>query len=231
MNNTHANIAMQFDDAEQQHSAATFGMWVFLTTEVLFFGGMIVAYCVYRFQYPDMFQAASQHVNLWAGCAMTAILLLGSLLVAMSDHLMEHHVANEAETSDSDRNQLRRVIVRRLAITVVFGVAFLTLEMFEYRSLIHEGLFPGSSFRNGEFASFALDGRSAQLFFVLFFCMTGLHGLHMIIGIALVSGLAIAFKRSENPERLRNPLKVIGLYWHFVDIVWIFLYPLFYLVR
>ncbi len=86
MSQTHANVAMQFDDADQQRSAATFGMWVFLTTEVLFFGGMFVAYAVYRSQFPDAFELAGRHVNLWAGGVMTAVLLTGSLLVAMSDH-------------------------------------------------------------------------------------------------------------------------------------------------
>ncbi len=225
MSQTHANIAMQFDDAEQQHSAASFGMWVFLATEVLFFGGMFVAYTVYRVEYPEIFPAASRHLNLWAGGAMTAILLAGSLLVAMSDHLIE-----QAGPGGIDQSVLlRSTIWRRLAMTAALGVAFLGLEFTEYYSLIDEGLFPGSHFHNAAFSQLYFGGRSAQMFFVLFFCMTGLHALHMIIGISLVTGLSIAMNRSREPDRLRNPLKVIGLYWHFVDIVWIFLYPLFYL--
>ncbi|MEO8497821.1 MAG: cytochrome c oxidase subunit 3 [Planctomycetota bacterium] len=227
MSLTHADVAMQFDDAEQQRSAATFGMWIFLTTEFLFFGGMFVAYAVYRTQFPDAFVLGGQHVNLWAGGVMTTVLLTGSLLVAMSDHLIEHSEAGGASETD----KLRSTIVRRLAITAALGVAFLGCEFYEYYTLIGERLFPGSHFDNSQFAHLDFAGGSAQLFFVLFFCMTGLHGLHMIIGISLVSGLAVAIRRSREPVRLRTAVKVIGLYWHFVDIVWLFLYPLFYLVR
>jgi cytochrome c oxidase subunit 3 len=227
MSHTHANVAVQFDDAVQQRSAATFGMWVFLTTEVLFFGGMFVAYAVYRYEYPLAFQSASHHVNLWAGGAMTAILLVGSLLVAMSDHLIEH----VDPVSSSNSNALRKSLFRWLVCTVMLGVAFLGLELYEYYTLITERLFPGPQFDRSLFAQLDFAGGSAELFFVLFFCMTGLHGLHMIIGISLVGGLAVAIQRSPQPEQLRNTVKVIGLYWHFVDIVWLFLYPLFYLVR
>ena len=225
MNRPASDIAIQFDDADQQRSAALLGMWIFLSTEVLFFGGMLVAYSVYRYEYADEFQAASERLNLWAGAAMTAILLSGSLLVAMSDHLLEHCTVSESY------DRARRTIVRYLLITVILGIGFLGLEFYEYASLFGERLFPGSYYDNHAFAQLSLEGRSTQLFFVLFFCMTGLHAVHMLIGISLVSGLALAMQLSQRPSRLANSLKVIGLYWHFVDIVWIFLYPLFYLVR
>lgn len=224
MSRVDAKIAMQFDDTEQQRAASALGMWVFLATEVLFFGGLFVAYTVYRFEYPDVFPAASRHLNLWVGGAMTAILLIGSLLVAMSDHLMEHG-------RECDARDLRQTIWKRLAITAALGVAFLSLEFYEYYSLFSERLFPGPHFNGSSFAHLDLGGRSGQLFFVLFFCMTGLHALHMVIGVSLVSALGFAVRRSNDPFQLRNPLMVIGLYWHFVDVIWIFLYPLFYLVR
>lgn len=236
MSQTNSNVAMQFDDAEQQHWAVAFGMWIFLATEVMFFGGLFVAYVVYRYEYPNVFPVASQQLNLFAGGAMTAILLTGSLLVAMSDQLMERFSMLKDSQSDqtlatAKTDGMREVIWRRLAITAGMGVAFLALEFYEYYSLFQEGLFPGSHFNGDGFGHLYLAGRSAQLFFVLFFCMTGLHAFHMLIGISLVSGLAILVKRSHAPLRLRNPLLVIGLYWHFVDIIWIFLYPLFYLAR
>ncbi|MCA9156737.1 MAG: cytochrome c oxidase subunit 3 [Planctomycetales bacterium] len=250
MSQNNSTVAMQFDDAQQQHWAAAFGMWIFLGTEVMFFGGLFLAYTVYRFEYPEVFPAASEHLNLWAGGAMTAILLAGSLLVALSDHLMEHFCNQDASRSghrllesddsaqlslarstDKEMSEMQQVIWRRLAITAALGVAFLLLEFYEYFSLYRDGLFPGQRFNGSGFEQLYLGGRSVQIFFVLFFCMTGLHGFHMIIGISLVSGLAVAMKRSKQPARLRNPLMCIGLYWHFVDIIWIFLYPLFYLVR
>lgn len=227
MSRTYVDVAMQFDDADQQRSAAAFGMWVFLATEVLFFGGMFVAYAVYRSQFSDAFHLAGQHLNLWAGGVMTAVLLAGSLLVAMSDHLIEQ----SANGGSGDAQALGKTIFRRLALTAVLGVVFLSLEFYEYYTLIDERLFPGAGFDNALFSQLSFGGRSAQLFYVLFFCMTGLHGLHMIIGISLVGGLAIVVRRSRRPNRLQNTLKVIGLYWHFVDIIWLFLYPLFYLVQ
>lgn len=226
MSQTYTDVAMQFDDAKQQRSAATFGMWIFLATEVLFFGGMFVAYTVYRSQFPDAFHLAGRHLNLWAGGVMTGVLLAGSLLVAMSDHLIE-----QSDGGSGGAQQLRKTISRRLALTAVLGVAFLSLEFYEYYTLIDERLFPGFYFDDFKFSQLSFGGGAAQIFYVLFFCMTGLHGLHMIIGISLVGGLAIAVRRSRQPGRLRNTLKVIGLYWHFVDIVWLFLYPLFYLVQ
>lgn len=250
MSQNNSSVATQFDDAQQQHWAAAFGMWIFLGTEVMFFGGLFLAYTVYRFEYPEVFPAASMHLNLWAGGAMTAILLTGSLLVAMSDHLMEHFCTRDtsrsghrldanggsaqpslATSTNEEKSEMQQVIWRRLAMTAVMGVAFLSLEFYEYYSLYREGLFPGQHFNGSGFEQLYLGGRSVQMFFVLFFCMTGLHGFHMVIGISLVSGLAMAVKRSEQPARLRNSLMCIGLYWHFVDIIWIFLYPLFYLVR
>jgi cytochrome c oxidase subunit 3 len=216
-----ADVAVQFDNAEQQRAAATFGIWVFLATEVLFFGGMIVAYVVYRHQYPEVFGAASHHLNVWIGGAMTAILLLGSLLVAISDHLIE---------GDDDPRRIRNAVFLRLSITAALGVAFLSCEFTEYYELISEGLFPGTKFDNGAFAAASFGGRSAQLYFTLFFCMTGLHALHMIVGVSLVLAVAIGVRWFGRPRSWANTLNVVGLYWHFVDIVWIFLYPLFYLV-
>ena len=228
----HNEVPIQFDNVEQHHTAVAFGMWIFLATEVLFFGGMVVAYIVYRIQYPDAFEECSKHVNLWIGAGMTVILLAGSLLVAMSDHeLEEHEEEADAEERDRSNTKLRNLLFRRLMLTAFFGVAFLCCEFYEYGMLFHERLVPGSNFHNGMFSQLEFGGRSAQIFFSLFFCMTGLHMLHMIIGVGLVLGVAVAIKRSSRPKRMENPLKVIGLYWHFVDIVWLFLYPLFYLVR
>ncbi len=216
-----AEVAVQFDDAEQQKSATVLGIWIFLATEVLFFGGMVVAYIAYRHQYPEAFSQASDHLNLWIGGAMTAVLLLGSLLVAISDHVIEQ---------DGDPDEIRRAVFRRLIVTAILGVAFLSCEFYEYHELFTENLFPGSSFDNAAFATAPFGGKSAQMFFVLFFCMTGLHAVHMIVGVSLVTWMAVVVRWFGSPTGWANTLGVIGLYWHFVDIVWIFLYPIYYLV-
>lgn len=217
--------AEPFANAVHQRSAAVFGIWIFLATEVLFFGGMLVAYTVYHHEYPDAFRAGSRYLNEWTGGLMTAILLLGSLLIAVADRVMERHASRRDATS------CRRSIAWRLGVTAVLGILFLALEFDEYHSLISEGLFPGLRFDRTYFSAVELSGRSAQVFFSLFFCMTGLHALHMIVGISLVGGSAFRMWKSKQPIRLRNSLTIVALYWHFVDIVWIFLYPLFYLVR
>ncbi|MBD3675233.1 MAG: cytochrome c oxidase subunit 3 [Planctomycetaceae bacterium] len=213
-----------YDSPSHQRHAAIFGLWVFLVTEILFFGGMIVGYVVYHYEYPEAFREGSRTLNVWAGGAMTAVLLLGSLLIAVAEHLTEE--------GDRDNSQSwRGTAVWRLAVTACLGVVFLGLEFYEYHELIGEGLFPGSQFARQRFTDLPYSGRAAELFFLMFFCMTGLHAFHMIVGILLVGGIGTAIQRARQPERLGNTLTVIALYWHFVDIVWIFLYPLFYLVR
>ncbi|KAA0131549.1 cytochrome c oxidase subunit 3 family protein [Gimesia chilikensis] len=216
MNKNATLVAMQFDNSEQEHSAALLGMWIFLATEVLFFGGLFVAYTVYRYEYPAAFQAGSKHLAIWSGAVMTGFLLLGSLLVAISEEVFE-------------QDHYRQVFWN-LLITAGLGVLFLSLEFYEYHDLIGHNLFPGDEFEWPAKQAAPLSGRSTEIFFVLFFCMTGLHALHMLIGISLVIGLAIWFHNTKAPAQLKNQLTVIGLYWHFVDIIWVFLFPLFYLV-
>lgn len=212
-------VALPYDDAAQQREAVSLGMWLFLATEVLFFGGLFVGYTVYRHQYPAAFLSGSEHLSVMSGAVMTAVLLLGSLLVALSDLLIRGG-------EDSRGN-----IVRNLAITAALGVAFLGLEFHEYGELISEGLFPGTGFDRSSFTEAPLGGRSVELFYCLFFFMTGLHAFHMIVGVLLVTGMTITIARSSDIARHRNLLENIGLYWHFVDIVWVFLFPLFYLIE
>ncbi len=212
-----SSIALPYDNAEQQRESAALGMWIFLATEVLFFGGLFVGYVVYRHAYPQVFHEGSQRLTMMTGALMTAVLLLGSLLVALSDLWIR------------TKENPRVAITWSLAITAVLGVAFLGLEFHEYGELIGDKLFPGKNFDAGESAS--TNGRTMELFFCLFFFMTGLHAFHMILGVSIVAGLAIAFYRSSDASQYRTLLENIGLYWHFVDIVWVFLFPLFYLVE
>ena len=200
-----------FDDLEQQHEASWLGMWIFIATEVMFFGGMILGYAYYRSLYPQAFAEASNHLDVWLGSVNTAVLICSSFTMALAVH--------GAETGNN------RAVVRFLLLTIVFGLVFLGIKFFEYYIKFEEHLVPGSSFRfEGPMS------RQAEIFFSFYFAMTGMHALHMIIGIGLLLWLVWRARRGEFSPVYHTPVELIGLYWHFVDIVWIFLFPLLYLV-
>ena len=203
--------AHQFDDIEQQHEASWIGMWIFLATEVMFFGGMFLGYTAYRFSYPQAFAGASNHLDVMLGSINTAVLICSSFTMALAVH--------GAEAGD------KRAVVRFLLLTIFFGLVFLGIKFFEYYTKFEEHLMPGSSFRfDGPLA------RPAEIFFSFYFAMTGMHALHMIIGIGLLTALIVKARRSRFSPYYYIPVEITGLYWHFVDIVWIFLFPLLYLV-
>jgi len=207
----HSHLAHQFDDLGQQKEVATLGMLVFLTTEVLFFGGLFLVYLVYRNWYPLPFAAGSRELLVWAGTLNTCILITSSLTMALGVHA--------AQTGE------RRTLVLLLAITMLLGCAFLGIKAFEYYTEFEEHHVPGLDFQ--------FDARyagPAQIFFSLYFLMTGLHALHMIIGLGIMSVMLWWSYRGIITAEYYNPIEVAGLYWHFVDIVWIFLYPLLYLI-
>ena len=212
----HSMVAHQFDDLAQQHEASTLGMWAFLATEIMFFGGALVGYAIYRHAYYDAFAAASSLENWKIGAFNTGVLLCSSLSVALSVHAAQ--MGN------------RRWIVRWLLITIVFGAMFLGVKAYEYNHLFHEHLVPGANF-DPDRRHFAehLHG-PAQIFYAFYFGLTGLHALHMVIGIAIIFYVAWLAHRGRFTPAYHNPVEMTGLYWHFVDIVWIFLYPLLYLI-
>lgn len=207
------HLASHFDDAQQQREAAIVGMWAFLATEVLFFGGLFLALSVYRFLYPLEFREGSGHLKWYLGAINTAILLTSSLTVALSVHYAQR--GN------------RRALVRCLIWTAVLGLAFLCIKAVEYLQEYREGLMPMINWRFGGGG----EQRKVQLFMVLYFCMTGLHATHMVIGLGLFIGLTIRARRGHYTPDYYTPVEVVGLYWHFVDVVWIFLFPLLYLIR
>jgi cytochrome c oxidase subunit 3 len=206
-----AALAHQFDDLEQQKEAGSLGMWVFLATELLFFGGLFAAYLVYRNSYPAAFTAGSHELLVWAGATNTAVLITSSLTMALAVHA--------AQAGD------RRALLRFLLITMALGSLFLGIKAFEYYAEYLEHHIPGANFQfdTSEFSH-------AQLFFSLYFVMTGLHALHMVIGLGVMSVMAWWAYRGVITETYYIPIELSGLYWHFVDIVWIFLFPLLYLV-
>jgi cytochrome c oxidase subunit 3 len=206
-------VAHQFDDLEQQKEASTLGMWTFLATEILFFGGMFMGYIIFRWLYPEAFSLASQKMDLALGTINTAVLLTSSLTMALA--------VRAAQTGE------RKLTVLLLAATMVLGVVFLGIKGVEYYHKFEEHFVPGSSF------SFDPPGFApqAQLFFILYFLLTGVHALHLIIGVGLTGVIAFMAWRGRFTEEYYSPVEVTGLYWHFVDVVWIFLFPLLYLIN
>ncbi len=204
-------VAHQFDDAAQQKRASTLGMWVFLVTEVMMFGGLFTAYVVYRSLYPEAFAQASHHLNAELGAANTLVLLGSSLTMALA--VRSAQLGKRAGT------------VIGLIATIVLGSVFLGVKAYEYSHKFHENLIPGPSF---VFPGSEAD--HAQLFFSLYFAMTGLHALHMVIGVGILGTLTVMAARKRFSAEYHNPVEIGGLYWHFVDIVWIYLFPLLYLL-
>ena len=193
------------DASEEADALPRLGMWIFIASELLFFGVLLVVYGVSRLHSPAGFAAAGAHTAFWLGTLNTAILLSSSCAVALAAQACEDARVTEAR--------------RALWIAATLGCAFLLIKAIEYRQEWHEGLLPGPGF--------ALPAPGAQLFFAWYFFATGLHALHLLIGIALCAGLA---RHGTPAGRLHKRLPVVALYWHFVDLVWVFLYPLIYLV-
>jgi cytochrome c oxidase subunit 3 len=210
-----------FADPEQQRDAANLGMWVFLATEIMFFGGLFCAYLVYRLKFFDDFAAASKSIDATLGATNTAVLICSSLTVVLA--------VWAAQTAR------RKLLIGMLAVTMLFGLVFLGIKALEYKDKFEEHHVPGASFsfdkvpipgHPGEYA----NPQHVQLFFSLYFVMTGLHALHMIIGLGIFAWLlTMAWKGRFTPE-WHTPVEIGGLYWHFVDIVWIYLFPLLYLI-
>jgi cytochrome c oxidase subunit 3 len=206
----------QFNTEEQQKDASTLGMWVFLITEIMFFGGMFLAYAIYRTTFPVIFGLASSSLNLPIGATNTCVLLLSSFTMVMA--------VRAAQLGQ------KRMIIFFLIITMLFGFAFLGIKAYEWTEKFEEHHVPAQ-------ASFHLDGVTgpdqqghAKLFFSLYFAMTGLHALHMVVGVCILSFIILQTARGTYSAKYYTPVDIAGLYWHFVDVVWIFLFPLFYLI-
>jgi cytochrome c oxidase subunit 3 len=219
---SHPALQHHFENMEQQREAGTLGMWVFLVTEIMFFGGMFFAYTLYRSQYPEAFASASNHLSLPLGAINTVVLILSSFTMALAVY--------SAQTGK------RRGQVICLTLTLVLGLTFLGIKAVEYHDkyvdrLIPGKLIPGRPFDPG--TVHLLPGAKAQnveMFYWIYFAMTGMHAIHMIIGVGLLSVILYFAARGRYDPEYHSPVEVSGLYWHFVDIVWIFLFPLLYLL-
>jgi cytochrome c oxidase subunit 3 len=207
----HPKLQHHFDTLEQQKEASSFGMWVFLVTEIMFFGGLFCAYLIYRGNHYRGFAEASHELDVVLGTVNTAVLIGSSLTMAMAVW-----AAQKAR---------RKAAAGFLGGTIVLGLVFLGIKVVEYAEKFHHHHVPGPSFQwAGSFPE------TAEQFYSLYFAMTGLHAVHMVLGIAVLGWLIVPAWRGRFDAAYHNPVEVTGLYWHFVDIVWIFLFPLLYLI-
>ncbi len=217
----HHNPELQhhFADMEQQKHAASLGMWLFLGTEVMFFGGMFLAYLIYRIWYYPEFAAASRTLNLKIGTANTAVLICSSLSVALGIRAAQMNK--------------RMLTVVMLVLTLVFGLAFLGVKGVEWHEKFVEHHVPGPNFHfeaDPAHPELKINQQHAQIFFSMYFAMTGMHAVHMIIGVGIFLWLIYQAWKGRFNSEYYTPLENSGLYWHFVDIIWIYLFPLFYLI-
>ena len=229
----HPGLQHHFANMEQQREAGTLGMWVFLVTEIMFFGGMFLAYTLYRSKYPTAFASGSNHLDITLGAVNTGVLILSSFTMALAVY--------------GTQVGKRRLQIFCLSLTIVLGLTFLGIKAVEYKdkyvdNLIPGTLIPGHPFHPAvqapgepfdEHKLHLLPGAEVQnveMFYWIYFAMTGMHAVHMVIGVGLLSFLLFFSARGRYGPEYYNPIEVTGLYWHFVDIVWIFLFPLLYLL-
>lgn len=205
------HVAHQFANAQQQYECGNLGMWLFLITEVMFFGGMFGAYAIYRSWYPEAFQIASTATNVPLGAFNTVVLIVSSLTMALA-------------VQSAQLGKQKRLAVM-IILTMIFGSAFLGVKAIEYTEKWHHHHVPGVNFVwEGE------GGREVQILYCLYFAMTGMHAVHMVVGLGIMTWLLVTALQGKYGPKYYNPVEISGLYWHFVDIVWIFLFPLLYLI-
>jgi len=216
-----------FETVEQQREATAFGMWLFLLTEIMFFGGLFCAYLIFRNWYYPAFAAASNTLSIALGTANTAVLITSGFAMAMGVWCAE--------------TKRRKGLVISLIFTILFGLVFLGIKYVEYSEKFELHHVPGADFSIAQFVHpsaashetpLAPDmAEKTQVYFSLYFAMTGMHALHMIIGIAVLFWLLVRAQQGAYTNGYVQPIEYFGLYWHFVDIVWIFLFPLLYLIN
>lgn len=211
MTDDHTLAAEQFDDLEQEHEASALGMWTFLGTEVLLFGVLFASYLIYRFYYPEAFAEASQHTNTVFGTVNTAVLLTSSFSMALA-----------VRSAQLGKHKLTAGF---LFLTILLGMLFLGIKGAEYHEEYKHHLVPGLNFSYE-----GVNAPQVKLFFCFYFIMTGLHTIHLFIGIGVLTVIAVMAWHERFSAHYFTPVELAGLYWHFVDIVWIFLYPMIYLV-
>jgi len=207
--------AHHFANAAQEFSAAKMGMWLFLVTEVLLFSGLFLGYAVLKSLYPEMWHECSKHLDWKLGALNTLVLITSSFTMALA--------VNSAQTNRNGERTGRTVGL--LAATIALAGVFLVVKYFEYSHKFHDGILPGSHYTYS-----GINAPNAHLFFGLYFLMTGLHGFHVVVGMGLLTWVLLRAKKGHFYSEYYTPVEVGGLYWHLVDLIWIYLFPLLYLV-
>ncbi|MBM74366.1 MAG: cytochrome C oxidase subunit III [Proteobacteria bacterium] len=245
-------LAHHFFSMDQQNASAKFGMWAFLAQEILFFSGLFMAYISMRYLYPGTFEdvQARNLLNIPLGALNTLVLLTSSLTMALAVRYTqlipkENILAAPSERSAEEKHN-RKWVKIHLLVTSVLACCFLVIKYFEYSHKIHAGMLPGSLYTFADWKT-VVDGsqvigiasegvapivtEAPQLFFSIYFMMTGVHGLHVLIGVGVILWLYFRAHRGEFNEENYIAVENVGLYWHLVDLIWIFLFPLLYLVQ
>jgi cytochrome c oxidase subunit 3 len=210
--------AHHFESAEAEYQASKFGTWTFLLTEILMFGGLFVGYVLYHERFPEMFHAGSKFLNWKLGAFNTVVLLLSSFTMALSIYY--------AQMND------KKKVLLNLYITLICGGIFMVVKYFEYTHKFHLGLYPGKSFHphSPEVQAIADQFPNLPMYFSFYFCMSGLHGSHVLVGMGLIIWLIIRAHKGEFNSSYYTPVECVGLFWHLVDLIWIYLFPLLYLI-
>lgn len=206
-----AHVQHHFASSEQQFSSSKLGMWLFLFTEIMFFGGLFVAYIIYRSWNPELFTMAATQLDTVLGAVNTLVLIGSSLTIALA-------------IRSAQLNKQKQILYFLLA-TIALATVFLVIKYFEYTHKFDLGILPGAMYTFD-----GIDHPKANVFFSIYYMMTGLHGLHVLIGIGLMIWLVIRTRAGDYGSSYFTPVEMTGLYWHLVDIIWIFLFPLMYLI-
>ena len=206
------NLQHHFATEEQQFDTTKIGMWLFLATEIMMFGGLFVGFAYQQSKFPEAFYEGHKHLQQPLGALNTVVLLISSFTMVMAVH----------KAATNKQKQLCNYLV----VTIACACVFLTVKYFEYAHKFHDGLLPGRFFSNAE------DPTGHQfIFFSFYFMMTGLHGIHILVGIGVLTWLLIRARRGDFSSSYYTPVDLVGLYWHLVDVIWIYLFPLLYLIR
>lgn len=205
--------AHHFDSQKDEYDAGKEGVWLFMVTEFMMFGGLFVGYFIYRFMYPGAWMEGGALLDWRLGALNTLVLLFSSFTMAQA----------VTETMNGNNKKAFRLV----AITTVCAFAFMVVKYFEYTGKISHGLFPSEAMWTYD----SVNGKSLRLFFTVYFCMTGLHGIHILVGIGLMFWIMKRLKNNEFSPKYYTAVEGVGLYWHVVDIIWIFLFPLMYLIH